>query len=111
MTVGAPPGCAISYEVVLTSPSYRPMIAWPASCAYSGQSAISFHPGVTNMAMTVLTTYLACSGQQAAGSAAPVCESGGQLPPLPAGVYYTELVGDGGFIPPCPPVQVTLLPS
>ena len=108
--VGAPPGCAISYEVVLTNPSYHPMVAWPAVCAYNGRSAISFEPGDTKMAVTVATTYLACSGQQAAGSTTPVCGSGGQLlPPLPAGVYYTELVSDGGFLPPCPPVQVTLL--
>jgi hypothetical protein len=108
-TVGAAIGCAISYEVVLTSPSYHPMIAWPASCAYNGQSAIAFHPGVTRMAMTVLTTYLACFGQQAPGSTTPTCGSGGQLPPLPAGVYFTELVGSGDFVPPCPPVKVTLL--
>jgi hypothetical protein len=106
--IGAPPGCAISYEVVLTNPNYHPMVAWPAVCAYNRRSAISFAPGDTKMAVTVTTTYLACSGRQTSASTTPVCNSGGP-PPLPPGLYYTELVSDGGFLPPCPPVQVTLL--
>ena len=108
-TVGAPPGCSISYEVVLTSPSYHPMVAWPAVCAYNRRSAISFRPGVTKIAITVQTTYLACSQQPASDSGTPPCSNGGQLPPLPAGVYFTELVSSGSFLPLCPPVQVTLI--
>lgn len=108
-TVGAPPGCATSYEVVLTSPTYHPMVAWPAVCAYNRRSAISFHPGDTKIAITVQTTYLACSQQAAPGSVTPLCGEGGQVPPLPAGVYHTELVSSGNFLPVCPSVQVTLL--
>lgn len=107
--VGAPPGCAISYQVVLTNSNYRPMVVWPAVCAYSRRSTISFHPGETKIAITVQTTYLACSQRQTPGSDVPMCGQGGQVPPLPAGVYYTELVSTGNFPPAPPPDQVTLL--
>ncbi|HEX6394502.1 MAG TPA: hypothetical protein VFZ97_13780 [Acidimicrobiales bacterium] len=108
-TIGAPPGCATSYEVVLTSSSYHPMVAWPAVCAYNRRSAISFHPGDTKIAIKVQTTYLACSQQPTSGSVTPMCDGGGQLPPLQAGIYYTDLVSSGNFLLVCPPVQVTLL--
>ncbi|HVA75375.1 MAG TPA: hypothetical protein VNF71_12510 [Acidimicrobiales bacterium] len=107
--VGTPPGCAISYQVVLTNTSYHPMVVWPAVCAYSRRSAISFHPGDTKIAITVQTTYLACSPQQTPGSDVPTCGQGGQVPPLPPGIYYTELVSTGNFPPAPPPDQVTLL--
>ena len=108
-TVGAAPGCATSYEVVLTSPTYHPMVAWPAICTYNRRGAISFHPGDTKIPITVQTTYLACSQQPASASVMPRCGEGGQVPPLPPGVYHTELVSSGDFLPVCPPVQVTLL--
>lgn len=107
--VGAPPGCAINYEVLLTNPSYHPMVAWPAVCAYNRRSALSFRPGDTKMAITIQTTYLACSPQPAPGSVTPMCQQGGQPPPLPAGIYYTELVSAGNLPPAPPPVQVSLV--
>jgi hypothetical protein len=108
-SIAAPAGCAISYEVVLTSPRYKPIVAWPADCEYNRRSASSFAPGVTKMAVTVSTTYLACGGQGPSDPTMPPCAGAG-LPPLPAGVYYTELVSNGTEILPIPPaVRVTLL--
>lgn len=108
-TIAAPAGCAISYEVVLTSPQYKPIVAWPSDCEYNRRSASSFPPGVTNMAVAVSTTYLACGGNAPVDGTMPACTGAG-LPALPAGVYYTELVSNGTDILPAPgAVRVMLL--
>lgn len=103
-------GCVPSYQVLLTNPRYQPTVLWPASCETSRRGpAMSFPPGQTKIAVTVPTTYDACSQSPVGGL--PACVNGGALPPLPAGSYHTELVTNGELLPPCPPVRVTLFGS
>ncbi len=98
-------GCRPKYEVVLTAPHYLPAIAFPADC--SGQPFI-IKPGPNRIGVTVLTTYLACSGSKHLMHGEHACLRGNRMPPLPAGRYRAVLVGDGLPLPAPASVAVTL---
>ncbi len=100
-------GCRPQYAVALANRKYRPDVAFPADCP---AAPFIIKPGVNRLAVTVQTTYLACT--QTAGQATrdlPACPRGHHLmPPLPPGRYHAVLVSTGLPAAHPRPVPVTL---
>jgi hypothetical protein len=95
--------CEPGYEVALTSSSYRPQVAFNASCSTRG---LVMAPGINRLPIHVVTTYLACQ-QGDSQSVEPECTDSG-APPLPAGRYQAVLFGDGLPLPKPRPFSVIL---
>ena len=97
--------CPPKYTVVLTNREFPPDAAFAADC--SGAPFV-IAPGENRLAVTVQTTYLACTQSGQATRRIPACTHGGQPPPLPAGRYEAVLVGSELRLPPPTPVPVIL---
>jgi hypothetical protein len=100
--------CRPKYAVVVTNRRFPPAAAFFPDC-----SLVPFiiRPGVNRLAVTVITTYEACSEVASqATSSSPACRPGARpMPPLPHGRYQAVLVGGGGLPLPAPaPVPVIL---
>jgi hypothetical protein len=103
-------GCRPKYAVVVTNQRFPPAAAFPADCS---MAPFTIRPGANRLAVTVITTYGACSAAASqAASSFPACRPGPQpMPPLPHGRYEAVLVGGGGLPLPAPaPVPVILAP-
>lgn len=102
--------CRPQYAVVLTNHRLPPLVGFPADCS---AAPFVINPGVNRLAVTVATTYLACSQDaRQATSTSPACLHGPQLmPPLPRGRYEAVLVGAGLPLPAPAPVLVSLAPT
>lgn len=98
--------CRPDFQVVLTSASYTPEVAWAAVCS---DRPFTIVPGTNRLALRVITTYLGCR-QSGPPSTEPECLASGP-PPLPPGNYDAVLVGDGLALPRPHPVPVTLTKS
>jgi hypothetical protein len=100
-------GCRPQYAVVVTNHRVPPHVGFTAAC---GMAPFVIEPGENRLAVTVATTYLACTHDAwQATSSLPACLRGQQLmPSLPAGHYEAVLVGDGLPLPAPAPVPVSL---
>jgi hypothetical protein len=97
------PGCVALFEVILTSSTYRPAVAW-ATCLQQ----FTIPAGQTRYRITLRASYIQCSqGHPQDGLKA--CLPGGRMPPLPPGTYYATLFQARGLVrvPPAIPVRVT----
>lgn len=97
--------CRPSFDVVLVSPTYRPVVAVPTGCS---RRPWVLRPGTTRLRITVLTTTLACSVRPVPVPTPPACTAGGELPALPPGRYSTALEGSGLALPEPPSIPVVL---
>ena len=99
-------GCRPYFGVTLAGHGLPMAAAFPADCS---RAPFLIKPGVTRLAVTVLTTYPGCTSGQHATAHTPACLPGNRMPPLPAGRYQAVLVGSGDLpLPPATPVQVVL---
>jgi hypothetical protein len=103
--------CRPKYAVVLTNQRFPPAAAFTSDCS---MAPFIIRPGVNRLAVTVITTYDACSKVASqATSSSPACRPGPQpMPPLPHGRYEAVLMGGGGLPLPAPaPIPVILDPG
>jgi len=106
--------CPPKYTVVLTNREFPPDAAFaefPPDAAFAADclgAPFVIAPGENRLAVTVQTTYLACTQSEQATRRIPACIRGGQPPPLPAGRYEAVLVGSELRLPPPAPVPVIL---
>jgi hypothetical protein len=100
-------GCGDLFQVVLTSTTYRPQVAWLA-CLQS----FTIPAGTSRYPVEVLAVYNACSRAPQHGGLRP-CLPDGQAPPLPPGTYRAKLFQSGKLVQAPPPltVRVTPLPT
>ena len=79
-------GCLTLFQVILTSSTYRPAVAWPACL-----QQFTIPAGQTGRyRVTLRASYSRCSqGRPQDGLKA--CLPGGRPPPLPHGIYYARL--------------------
>lgn len=71
-------GCGTLFQVALTSPSYRPTVAWN-TCLHR----FTIPVGQSSYRVTVAASYLQCGQSHSPGGTE--CPPGGRMPPLPAG--------------------------
>ncbi|MGH3203834.1 MAG: hypothetical protein ACRDP5_17545 [Streptosporangiaceae bacterium] len=96
-------GCLALFQVVLTSGTYRPVVAW-ATCLQQ----FTIPPGQTRYRVTLQASYSQCSqGRPQDGLRA--CLPGGRMPPLPPGTYHARLFQARNLVrvPPAVTVRVT----
>jgi hypothetical protein len=100
-------GCSPQYAVVLTNHRLPPHAGFTTICS---MWPFVIRPGENRLAVTVVTTYLACTHvAKLATSSLPVCLHGRQvMPSLPPGRYEAVLVGDGLPLPAPAPVPVSI---
>jgi hypothetical protein len=100
-------GCSPQYAVVVTNHRLPPHVGFTAVCS---TAPFVIRPGENRLAVTVVTTYLACTHvAKLATSSLPVCLHGRQvMPSLPPGRYEAVLVGDGLPLPAPAPVPVSI---
>jgi len=97
-------GCLALFQVVLTSSTYRPAVAW-ATCLQQ----FTIPPGQTRYRVTLTASYSQCSqGRPRDGLRA--CLPDGRMPPLPPGTYQARLFQVRKLVqgPPAVTVRVTL---
>lgn len=99
--------CGPQYAVALTNHRLPPHVAFPSPCS---SAPFVIEPGENRLAVTVATTYLACTHDaRQATSILPACLHGRQLmPSLPPGRYEAVLVGNELPLPAPAPVPVSL---
>jgi len=78
-------GCLSLFQVALASRTYHPAVAWPACL-----QRLTISAGRSSYRVQILATYLQCT-QGPPQNGAPSCLPGGRMPPLPPGVYHTQL--------------------
>jgi hypothetical protein len=79
------PGGLTLFQVMLTSRTYRPTVAWAACLQY-----FTIPEGQTRYRVTLQASYSHCSqGHPRNGPRA--CLPGGHMPPLPPGTYHARL--------------------
>lgn len=78
-------GCGTLFQVVLTSPSYRPTVAWNL-CLHRFTIPI----GQSSYPVPVAASYLQCGHSRSPGTIR-ACLPGGRMPPLPPGDYRATL--------------------
>ena len=98
--------CLPYYAVALMNRRFPPFAAFRTDCS---SAPFLIRPGQNRLAVTVVTTYQACSevARQATRSS-PACLPGGRMPPLLPGRYEAVLVGDALPLPAPAPVPVSL---
>jgi hypothetical protein len=78
-------GCGGFFAVALASRTYHPKVAW-ALC----RQRLTIPAGRSSYRVQIVATYSQCNqGPPQDGS--PSCLPGGRIPPLPPGVYHTQL--------------------
>jgi hypothetical protein len=97
-------GCLTLFQVILTSSTYRPAVAWPACL-----QQLTIPPGQTRYWITLRASYSQCS-QGHPQDDLKACLPGGRPPPLPPGIYYARLFQLRKLVqvPPAVTVQVIL---
>ena len=96
-------GCLALFQVVLTSSTYRPAVAW-AACLQQ----FTIPAGQTRYRVALRASYSQCSqGRPLDGLKA--CLPDGRPPPLPPGTYNARLYQARGLVrvPPALTVRVT----
>ena len=78
-------GCLGLFQVVLTSSTYHPDVAWPA-CAQT----FTIPAGQSSYSLKVEATYSSCSQRGPQGTLKS-CLPGNRMPPLPPGRYHARL--------------------
>jgi len=78
-------GCGGFFAVALASRTYHPKVAWPLC-----RQRLTIPAGRSSYRVRIVATYSQCNqGPPQDGS--PSCLPGGRMPPLPPGVYHTQL--------------------
>ena len=78
-------GCGGFFAVALASRTYHPKVAWPLC-----RQRLTIPAGRSSYRVRIVATYSQCNqGPPRDGS--PSCLPGGRMPPLPPGVYHTQL--------------------
>jgi hypothetical protein len=88
-------GCSDSFFVGLSNPKtpFRPVIA-TSRCPDSAVRKIK--PGHTyEETLTIFTSYYSCDGDRPESDGTPMCEADDSIPPLPVGVYSTQVLSHG----------------
>jgi hypothetical protein len=96
-------GCVSLFQVLLTSSTYRPPVAW-----FTCLQRFTIPVGESRYWVTVWASYSQCSqGRPRHGLRA--CRPDGRMPPLPPGTYYARLfqVRNLVRVPPALTVRVT----
>jgi hypothetical protein len=93
-------GCLSLFQVALASRTYHPVLAWPLCL-----QRLTIPAGRSSYRVQILATYLQCT-QGPPQNGAPSCLPGGRMPPLPPGVYRTQLFQYLPLAPAPPPIPV-----
>jgi hypothetical protein len=93
-------GCLELFQVALASRTYHPALAWPLCL-----QRLTIPAGRSSYRVQILATYLQCT-QGPPQDGAPSCLPGGRMPPLPPGVYHTQLFQYRPLAPAPPPIPV-----
>ncbi len=96
-------GCVKLFQVLLTSSTYRPPVAW-----FTCSQRFTIPAGESRYSATVWASYSQCSqGRPEHGLRA--CRPDGRMPPLPPGIYHAKLFQARNLVrvPPAPTVRVT----
>ncbi len=97
-------GCVKLFQVVLTSSTYRPPVAW-LTCL----QRFTIPAGESRYPVTVSASYSRCrQGRPQHGLRA--CRPGGRMPPLPPGTYHAKLFQAGNLVPVPPALTVRVTP-
>jgi hypothetical protein len=96
-------GCLSLFQVVLTSSTYRPAVAW-AACA----QRFTIPVGESRYQVTVRASYMQCT-QSRPRHGLRACLPDGRMPPLAPGTYHARLFQAGKLarVPPATKMQVT----
>jgi hypothetical protein len=96
-------GCVKLFQVMLTSNTYRPPVAW-----FTCSQRFTIPTGESRYAVTVQASYSECSQGRPQHGLKP-CMPAGRMPPLPPGTYHAKLfqVGNLVRVPPALAVRVT----
>lgn len=93
-------GCLGLFQVVLTSSTYHPEVAWPACL-----QTFTIPVGQSSYPLKVEATYSSC-GQGALKS----CLPGNRMPPLPPGRYHARLFQARHVVAAPAPIPVRVTP-
>ena len=93
-------GCLELFQVALASRTYHPAVVWP-TCL----QRLTIPAGRSSSRVQILATYLQCT-QGPPQHGLPSCLPGGRMPPLPPGVYHTQLFQSLPLAPAPPPILV-----
>jgi hypothetical protein len=96
-------GCVKLFQVLLTSSTYRPPVAW-----FTCLQRFTIPVGKSRYPVTVWASYSQCSLDRPQHGLKP-CRPDGRMPPLPPGTYHAKLFQLHNLvrIPPAPMVRVT----
>jgi hypothetical protein len=93
-------GCLSLFQVLLTSSTYRPAVAW-AACL----QRFTIPAGQTRYRVTLWASDSQCS-QARPRAGLRACLPGGHMPPLPPGTYHARLFQARKLVRVPPPVTV-----
>jgi hypothetical protein len=93
-------GCLGLFQVALASRTYHPAVAWP-TCL----QRLTIRAGRSSYRVQIPATYLQCTQGPPQGGMLS-CLPGGRMPPLPPGVYHTQLFQSLPLAPAPPPILV-----
>jgi hypothetical protein len=96
-------GCVKLFQVLLTSSTYRPRVAW-----FTCLQRFTIPAGESRFAVTVQASYSECSQGRPQHGLKP-CRPDGRMPPLTPGTYHAKLfqADDLVRVPPALTVRVT----
>jgi hypothetical protein len=97
-------GCLGLFQVVLTSSTYHPDVAWPL-CAQT----FTIPVGQSSYRVKVEATYSSC-GQDGPQGTLKSCLPGNRIPPLPPGRYHARLFQAGHVVAVPAPIPVRVTP-
>jgi hypothetical protein len=93
-------GCLVLFQVALASRRYHPKVAWPLCL-----QRLTIPAGRSSYRLEIEATYSQCTQGPPHGGVQS-CPPGNRMPPLPPGVYHTQLFQ---FLPlAAPPAPVTV---
>ncbi len=96
--------CDLDFQVLLVNDSYYPMPGW----AGPGCARDTLPVGRSSYKVSIEAKYNVCTAAHSA-LGQPVCEEGGDPPPLPAGRYEATTYEGGLDIPVPQPVPITVM--
>lgn len=96
-------GCVKLFQVLLTSNTYRPPVAW-----FTCSQRFTIPAGQSRYPVTVQASYSQCSQGRPQHGLKP-CMPAGRMPPLPPGIYQAKLfqVRNLVRVPPALTLRVT----